>query len=98
MGYRVLFKHAIPGDLVMAHVLDIKHPVFDTGTIDRSFVVFGIVKKIVQVQWKTGMRDGKLVRVFENHECLNVNWVHVPQWNSTLPAPPMCNNWINLLS
>ena len=43
----------------MAHSLDVDHTAYEDDIIDRSYVVFEIVRKLVYDQWKTGMRDGE---------------------------------------
>ena len=47
----------MPGDLVMAFTSDIKHPAVDAGVIHRNYILVGIVKSFVSVEWNTGMDD-----------------------------------------
>ena len=47
----------MPGDLGMAFVSDIKHPTVDAGVIHRNYILVGIIKSFVSVEWDTGMAD-----------------------------------------
>ena len=80
----------MPGDLAMAFTFDIKHPAVDAGVIHRNYILVGIVKSFVSVEWNTGVTDvdtdwnGITVQ-----ERLNVSWGEVPRWKKSSPNQPL---------
>ena len=91
-GYGTAFEHAMPGDLIMAHASDIDHPAWVQVKIDRNYIMFGVVKNFVYVEWDTGFG------IIEDHERLNINWVAVPGWDTEDKIPPPCNDREKVLS
>ena len=88
-GYGQQWRDAMPGDLVMAFASDIKHPAVDAGVIHRNYILVGIVKSFVSVEWNTGVTDvdtdwnGITVQ-----ERLNVSWGEVTRWKKNSPNQP----------
>ena len=81
----------MPEDLVMAFSSDIKHPAVDIGVIHRNYILVGIVKSFVSVEWNTGRDDvDEEWNGITVQERLNVTWGEVPRWKKTSPnqAPP----------
>ena len=55
----------MPGYLVMEFASDIKHPTVDVVVIHRNYILVGIIRSCVSVEWDTGM-------VYENWNCITI--------------------------
>ena len=87
-GYGVEWRDAMPGDLVMAFASDIDHPEVYKKSISRNFILVGIVKSFIHVQWDTGMRDDEDFDRFSSQERLKVSWFHIQGWDDTSGDKP----------
>ena len=87
-GYGVEWRDAMPGDLVMAFASDIDHPAVYKKSISRNFILVGIVKSFIHVQWDTGMRDDEDFDRFSFQERLKVSWFHIQGWDDTSGDKP----------
>ena len=98
-GYGQQWRDALPGDLVMAFASDIKHPAVDAGVIHRNYILVGIIKSFVSVEWDNGMADEDWNGITVQ-ERLNVSWGEVPRWKKTSPnqAPPPHNDDVKVIA
>ena len=79
--YGVEWRDAMPGDLVMAFASDIKHPAVDEGLIHRNYILVGIVKVFVYVEWNTHLGDDEWNGI-TTQERLKVFWSDIDGWDS----------------
>ena len=76
-------------------------PAVDAGVIHRNYILVGIVKSFVGVEWDTGMADvdedwnGITVQ-----ERLNVSWGEVTRWKKNSPnqPPPPHNSLVKVIA
>ena len=89
----------MPGDLVMAFASDIKHPAVDAGVIHRNYILVGIIKSCVSVEWDTGMADENRNGITVQ-ERLKVSWGEIPRWkkNSHNKSPPPHNSQVKVIA
>ena len=79
-GYGVEWRDAMPGDLVMAFASDIDHPAIEEGLIHRNYILLGIVKSFVHVEWNTEMGDDEWDGI-TTQERLKMFWADIPGWD-----------------
>ena len=100
-GYGQQWRDALPGDLVMAFASDIKHPAVTAGVIHRNYILVGIVKSFVSVEWDTRMHDvDEEWNGITVQERLNVTWGEVLRWKKTSPnqATPPHNDDVKVIA
>ena len=61
----------------MAFASYIKHPAVDTCVIHRNYILVGIIRPCVSVEWDTGIAD-KDWNGITVQKRLNVSWGEIP--------------------
>ena len=73
-NYGEPWKHALVGDLVMGFASDLEHPEIVENNIHRNYILMGILRSFIDVEWDTGRRDKEDWDGITIQERLNVQW------------------------
>ena len=86
-GYRKQWRYTMSGYLVMSFLSDIKHPAVEVDVIHRNYILVGIIRSFVSIEWDTGMTDEDWNSITMQGR-LNVFWGKIPRWNKSSSNNP----------
>ena len=72
-------SNAQPGDLVMATAGEIYHPALREGTIDSSFIFFGVMKYFSYEKWDKSGKDNSWDTYVKMTERVTVSWMTIEE-------------------